>query len=101
MYILEKLSSPGWEIKAESIDFPLMILEKQVCLYCRMTKLDYDSFMDEWWAKSDHGSNPFSTHYDDHEQDQFFPDHYDDMDPEEKINALLNTDCGAEYMFES
>lgn len=99
MYILEKVSYPGWKLEAEEIHFPLSILEQSVCHHCKMTKQDYDTFLESWWAKSDHTTNPL---YDEeYEPDQFFPDNYSEMTIEEKIHTLLNTACGVEYEFET
>lgn len=95
MYILEKVSYPAWQIKAEEIDFPLSILEQSVCNHCKMTKRDYDTFLESWWEKSDHTTSPFLD--EDYEPDVFFPDNYNDMSTEEKINTLLSTACGCEY----
>lgn len=97
MYVLEKVSYPGWQIKAEEIEFCLQIFEGAVCNHCKMTKQDYDTFLDSWWAKSDHTVNPL---YDEeYEPDVFFPDNYKGMGVREKIDALLDTACGCEYDF--
>jgi hypothetical protein len=98
MYILEKVSSPGWTLEAEEIDICLRVLEQSVCKHCKMTKQDYDTFLDSYWADTEHSSNEFTN--EDYEPDEFFPDHYKDMSPIEKIEALLATACGLEYEYD-
>ena len=95
MYILEKVSYPGWQLKAEDIHFPLSILEQSVCQHCKMTKRDYDTWLDSYWANTEHSSNEFDN--EDYEPDVFFPDNYSEMTIDEKINTLLATACGCEY----
>lgn len=99
MYILEKVSYPGWQIKAEEIYFPLSILEQSVCNHCKMTKQDYDTFLDSWWSQSDHYRTANPLYEEDYEPDVFFPDNYNEMSTEEKINTLLATACGCEYEY--
>lgn len=102
MYILDKVSHPGWELRSEHIQHIRWMLEKHVCPQCKWNKADYDKWKREnpseaLAAEEDFevvdGMNPYT--YSD-----LFPENYADLPDMEKINLLLDTACGCEFCFE-
>lgn len=98
MYILEKVSSPGWKLEAEEIGYCLQFLEPSICNHCKMTKQDYDTFMDTWWADTDHSQRDYDN--EEYEPEVYFPDNYNTMTDLDKIHTLLGTACGCEFDFD-
>lgn len=96
MFILDKMSHPGWELKTAHIEHVRWMLEQHVCKSCKMTEQEYreahkdeeqDIFGEECLEK---GWNPFT--YSD-----FFPENYKELPDKEKIDLLLMTACGCEF----
>lgn len=83
------------------------MLEQHVCDSCRWTKADYEKYYaenpqeleDEPFLKLEseemvtRGTNP--TTFSD-----FFPENYKDLPDMKKIDLLLDTACGCEFVFE-
>lgn len=106
MYILDKVSHPGWELRSEHIQHIRWMLEKHVCGSCRWTKAQYETYManhpgeeDEEFLKLEAegmvGRNINPTTFSD-----FFPENYEDLPDMQKIDLLLDTACGCEFVFE-
>ena len=102
MYLLYKVSHPGWELRSKHIQHIHCMLEQQVCDSCKWTKADYDEWRRESLeeaisAQEDFelpaGMNPYT--YSD-----LFPENYAELPDMEKINILLDTACGCEFVFE-
>lgn len=107
MYLLYKVSHPGWELRSEHIQHIHCMLEQQVCDSCKWTKADYEKYYaenpedleDEGFLRLEFedmvakGRNP--TTFSD-----FFPENYAELPDMEKINILLDTACGCEFVFE-
>ena len=87
MFVLEKMSSPGWEFKSEHIEHIFWILDKCICNNCKMTEKEYEQFLLKQNIEKD-----------------FYPD---DLQPEtynqwsilEKVEWLMRTGCGCEFYF--
>lgn len=84
MFVLEKMSSPGWEFESDHIEHIFRILDKCICNNCKMTEKEYKQFLLKQNIEKD-----------------FYPD---DLQPEtrsmlEKVHWLLSTPCGCEFSF--
>lgn len=102
MYVLNKVSLPGWELRSKHLQVIRQMLERHVCSQCRWTKADYDKWKRENPEEAmsadgefecPEGVNPYT--YSD-----LFPENYIDLPDMEKIDLLLDTACGCEFMFE-
>lgn len=79
-YILTKLSTPGWEFITDHEDHVLYILDKMcICSDCKRKEPEDDN---------------------DHSWDYCLPSNYDILCVRDKINALLATACGCEYVLD-
>lgn len=94
MWILDKMSLPGWEFKTEHIDQVLWILDQCVCSSCKMTKQEYINHEGEYIVDENIGDdmNPFTFN-------DFKPETYDSWSALEKVEWLLDTACGCEFDF--
>lgn len=102
MYVLDKVSHPGWELRSNHIQHIRWMLEQHVCSKCKWTKEDYDKWRREnpeeaISASEDfelpEGMNPYT--YND-----LRPETYDQWSDLEKVEWLLDTACGCEFYFE-
>lgn len=99
-YILDKMSSPGWEFKTDHLHHIVWMLDKHVCKECKWTREDWEHYnefnmepYDEMTQEClDKGMNPYS--YCD-----WFPENYDELSDDDKISWLLDTACGCEFDF--
>lgn len=107
MYLLDKVSHPGWELRSNHIQHIRWMLEQHVCNSCRWTRADYENY----YAKNPHemedeeflkleaegmvGRNINPTTF-----SNFFPENYSDLPDMQKIDLLLDTACGCEFCFE-
>jgi hypothetical protein len=96
MFVLDKMSVPGWQFKTDHIDQVFWLLDQCVCSSCKMTKQEYISHegeyeVDEDWAED---VNPFTL------QD-FKSETYDQWSTLEKVEWLMGTACGCEFDFYS
>ena len=93
MWILDKMSMPGWEFKTEHIDQVLWILDQCVCQGCQMTEQDYLHTI-EFSSEPDpeDGINPYTM-------DEFKPETFNQWSALEKVEWLLGTSCGCEFYF--
>lgn len=91
MWILDKLSMPGWEFKTEHIDQVFWILNQCVCQGCQMTEQEYlETGEDD--SDTEEGINPYTM-------DEFKPETYNSWSALEKVEWLMNTSCGCEFDF--
>lgn len=73
-YNLCKLSEPGFDLSTNHIDTVIAVLERFVCTECRVRMQD------------------------DHPVRNMIPSNYESMSPEDKLDHLLSTPCGAEFL---
>ena len=94
MWILDKMSMPGWEFKTDHIEKVLWILDQCVCSGCKMTKQEYLAHEGEYTVDEDieDDTNPYTM-------DDFKPETYDSWSALEKVEWLLSTACGCEFDF--
>jgi len=94
MFVLDKMSMPGWEFKTEHIEQVFWLLDQCVCSSCKMTKLEYTSHEGEYEVDENYEEdiNPFTF------QD-FKPETYDQWSTLEKVEWLMGTACGCEFNF--
>lgn len=100
-YTLDKLSSPGYLLKTDHLEHIHWMLEQCVCKNCKWTRADYEKWKEEnpkeaaeaeEYFDLEDGWNPYT--YGD-----MFPDNYDDLSLQEKIDLLMSTACGCEFDF--
>ena len=91
MWILDKMSMPGWEFKTEHIDQVFWMLDQCVCQGCKMTEEEYRN-TGEADSDTEEGVNPYTM-------DEFKPETYSKWSSLEKVEWLLGTSCGCEFDF--
>lgn len=107
MFILDKVSLPGWELRSEHIQHIRWMLEQHICNQCRWTKQDYDNHMtafpeeleDEDFLREE-SADMVSKNINPLTFSEFFPETYKELSDMEKIDLLLDTACGCEFYFE-
>lgn len=107
MYLLDKVSYPGWELRSEHIKDIRWMLEQHVCNSCKWTKADYDNYLaehpeeqeDEEFLKLE-AEGMVSRYINPTTYSYFFPENYQDLSDMQKIDLLLDTACGCEFIFE-
>ena len=92
MFVLDKMSSPGWELKSDHIEHIFWLLDQCVCSSCKMTKIEYASYEDIEDEFLEENINPFT-------RDEFKPETYDQWSMLEKVHWLMSTPCGCEFSF--
>lgn len=85
-----KLKSNNFSLKTNFISDVLYMLELKVCHDCKQTHEQAIHLAD---------TNDEMTYIKEN-KDYFFPYNYDFMWNDEKIEVLLGTQCGAEYVYE-
>lgn len=90
-YKLTKLSKTGYEVVTSDIDMIYDMLDRFVCNSCKVKQCEVEKYCDE-------------NDIEEFERDDFiedaFPDDYDTLPTIEKVDWLMSTDCGCEFMFE-
>lgn len=98
-YILHKMSTPGWTLESEYIHHIRWMLEQHVCNHCKWTRKQFDDYLadpkneedlDMLEGVEEEGINPYT--YTD-----FFPENYNELSDQEKVDLLLGTACGCEF----
>jgi hypothetical protein len=94
MFVLDKMSVPGWQFKTDHIEKVFWLLDQCVCSCCKMTKQEYTNHEGQYEVDEDLGGdvNPFTF------QD-FKPETYDQWSTLEKVEWLMGTACGCEFDF--
>ena len=87
MFVLEKMSVPGWEFRSEHIEHIYSQLNDHVCGMCKQTEEEYMAATKEVDAEYEDG------------WDRFKPETYSQFSYQEKIDWLLGTACGCEFDF--
>lgn len=87
-YVLEKLTNPGFVVRADNPESIHWMLEQKVCSGCKMTHTEVLAEMpkdtSKWELK---------------EVDLYsLPDNYHQLTASEKIDALLGTRCGSGFI---
>lgn len=88
MYELIKLSDPGFELKTDDIRIVRNVLDGFICQSCMKTVSELD-IKDQ---------DPAEIKY---LQNTAKPDNYDELNDQEKVNFMLGTSCGAEFMLDN
>lgn len=96
LFILNKWSVPGWELRTDHIEHVRWMLEQHVCKMCKQTQAEFEANPEEEWDDDyGEGINPYTL-------SEFFPEAeiYNQFSDREKIELLLDTACGCEYGLE-
>lgn len=90
-YKLTKISKTGYEFSTSDIEMIYDRLDEFVCTSCKVKKSEAIKYCDE-------------NNIEDFEREHFiqeaFPDNYDDLPTLEKVQWLMSTACGCEFVFE-
>lgn len=94
MFVLDKMSSPGWELRSEHIEHIFDMLDRHVCSGCKMTKAEYEAsnIIVEEYDELGEDINPYTF-------TEYRPETYDQWSLLEKVEWLLGTACGCEFDF--
>ena len=104
MFVLDKMSMPGWEFKTNHIEKIFWLLDQSVCSICKMTKAEYEKsdlqvdadYLDE----EDEGINPYTfSEFNPYTFSEFKPETYDQWSMLERVEWLMGTACGCEFDF--
>lgn len=90
-YKLTKISKTGYKLITSDIEMIYDMLDQFVCNSCKVKQCEAEKYCDENgiedWERDDFVENAF-------------PNDYDTLPTLEKVNWLMSTDCGCEFMFE-
>ncbi|AGH31911.1 hypothetical protein VPIG_00053 [Vibrio phage PWH3a-P1] len=90
-YKLTKISKTGYELVTSDIEMIYSMLDGFVCSSCKVKQCEAEKYCQENdiedWERS-------------HFIENAFPDDYDNLPTVEKVNWLMSTACGCEFMFE-
>lgn len=105
MYILTKMSKPGFDLKTESIGIVRDILENGICSMCTLKKEDSVEYEGLTVNKSYYNQLIDDTNKLYEEQDGYKTISKKNKEKLKEVDLamvyeLLNTSCGAEYWFE-
>ena len=89
MFILEKLSMPGWGFKSDHIEHIFWLLDQSVCNHCKMTEKEYQQFILEQEYEVEEALYP----------GDLLPETYNQWSLLEKVEWLMGTACGCEFDF--
>ena len=98
-YTLDKMSSPGWIFKTDHLEHIHWMLDQHVCKQCKWQRADYEKWKEEnpkdaaeaeEYFDLEDGWNPYT--YTD-----MFPDNYEELPLQEKVDLLMDTACGCEF----
>lgn len=89
MFVLEKMSTPGWEFRSDCIEHIYAQLDTHVCGSCKMTEEEYRTATKQVDAEYDDEWGHFSK-----------PETFSQWSDLEKVEWLLGTPCGCEFDFE-
>jgi hypothetical protein len=90
-YKLTKLSKTGYELVTSDIDMIYDMLDRFVCSSCKVKQCEAEKYCNE---------NDIENWERPHFIDEALPDDYDKLPTIEKVNWLMSTACGCEFMFE-
>ncbi|UUW39871.1 hypothetical protein VP14_184 [Vibrio phage VPMCC14] len=90
-YKLTKISKTGFEFSTSDIEMIYDRLDEFVCTSCKVKQSEAIKYCDE-------------NNIEDFEREHFiqeaFPDDYDNLPTLEKVEWLMSTACGCEFVFE-
>ena len=87
MFVLEKMSTPGWEFRSKYIEHIYSQLDDHVCGLCKQTEAEYMAATKEVDAEYEDGWYHFK------------PETFSQWGYRDKIDWLLGTSCGCEFDF--
>ena len=90
-YKLTKISKTGYEFSTSDIELIYDRLDEFVCTSCKVKRSEAEKYCEE-------------NNLEGFEREQFienaFPDNYDNLPTLEKVEWLMSTACGCEFVFE-
>ena len=89
-YKLTKLSKVGFELTTPDISMIYTELNSFVCSSCKVKQGEAESYCQE---------NPMEEFEQEYFIENAFPDNYDSLPTLEKVEWLMSTACGCEFMF--
>lgn len=93
MFVLEKMSTPGWEFRSDYIEQVYSQLDAHVCDSCKLTEQEYRTATEQVDTEYEDDSR-----YDDWRY--FKPETFSQWSKLEQIEWLLGTSCGCEFGFD-
>lgn len=89
MFILEKMSTPGWEFRSIYIEHIYSQLEANVCGSCKLTEQEYRTTTEQ-----------VDVEYEEDNWHHFKPETFSQWSKLEQVEWLLGTSCGCEFDFD-
>lgn len=89
-YTLTKFSKVGFELTTTDINMVYNKLNRFVCSSCKVKQCEAEKSCEE---------NDMESFEKEHFIENAFPDDYDILQTLEKVEWLMSTDCGCEFMF--